>query len=130
MKFSRHSWAIFLVYWFFLIFFFSSQEYVALSGEVHKISLSTLIYEWKEIVAHFGLFFTLSILLIINLRLWTKFKTKKIILLTLIICFLYAISDEFHQLFVKGRSSSLFDIVCDFLGAITGAIITLGTARK
>ncbi len=33
------------------------------------------------------------------------------------ICFLYACTDEFHQLFISGRSSRFFDVMVDTAGA-------------
>ena len=36
---------------------------------------------------------------------------------------LYAVTDEFHQLFVDGRSGELRDILIDSCGAFTGAFI-------
>ena len=38
------------------------------------------------------------------------------LLMILGICFLYAISDEFHQSFVIGRTSTLRDVAFDLLG--------------
>jgi VanZ family protein len=36
---------------------------------------------------------------------------------------LYALSDEFHQYFVPGRSSSLWDAAADLVGVILGGLI-------
>ena len=41
-----------------------------------------------------------------------------------IICILYASSDEFHQLFVKGRSGEIRDVLIDSIGAFLGIVIT------
>lgn len=35
-------------------------------------------------------------------------------------CFLYAITDEFHQLFVPGRSAEIRDILIDAFGSLLG----------
>lgn len=40
------------------------------------------------------------------------------------LCFLYASSDEFHQLFVPGRSGQVRDVVIDTVGAF-GAVLIL-----
>lgn len=40
--------------------------------------------------------------------------------------FLYACSDEIHQLFVPGRSGEFRDVLIDTAGAILGALIGLG----
>jgi VanZ family protein len=47
-------------------------------------------------------------------------------LLELILCVFYAMTDEFHQIFVAGRSASLSDVMIDSSGAaIMWAIISL-----
>lgn len=43
--------------------------------------------------------------------------------LALGICILYAISDEFHQLFVPGRGGQIRDVLIDSTGAIVGVAI-------
>ena len=43
--------------------------------------------------------------------------------LAIIICILYATSDELHQLFVMGRSCELRDVFIDSLGSVSGIIM-------
>lgn len=43
---------------------------------------------------------------------------------TVCLCFLYASTDEFHQLFVPGRSGQVRDVAIDTLGAL-GAVLIL-----
>ena len=45
---------------------------------------------------------------------------NKKVYISIIICILYAISDEIHQIFVPGRSCQIFDMIVDCLGSITG----------
>ncbi len=45
-----------------------------------------------------------------------KSEYTKISIITVIICFLYAISDELHQYFVPGRACRLLDIFIDTSG--------------
>jgi len=45
-------------------------------------------------------------------------------LLTLIVSFFYAASDELHQLFVPGRSCDPFDLMMDMVGVIIFAGIS------
>lgn len=47
---------------------------------------------------------------------------KKNIRLTLIFCIAYALSDEFHQIFIPGRSFSGFDLIIDGAGAFLGGL--------
>lgn len=49
--------------------------------------------------------------------------------ISLAICILYAISDEFHQIFVPGRGPLLKDILIDGSGAALGIMLYVG-ARK
>ena len=46
----------------------------------------------------------------------------KAIIIALIICILYSISDEIHQLFVSGRAGQVKDVFLDSLGSTTGII--------
>jgi VanZ family protein len=48
----------------------------------------------------------------------------KNILLAVLVSFLYACTDELHQIFTPGRHPSPIDVGIDTLGAITGAILT------
>ena len=43
--------------------------------------------------------------------------------LAILICVLYAASDEIHQIFVPGRSCRVMDILLDSFGSISGIII-------
>jgi len=45
---------------------------------------------------------------------------NKSILISIIICIIYATSDEIHQLFVPGRSCQLLDILIDTIGSVIG----------
>ena len=38
-------------------------------------------------------------------------------------CFLYGLSDEYHQSFVIGRESSFLDVLADFIGGSVGAVL-------
>ena len=42
---------------------------------------------------------------------------QTVMLLTLAFCFLYGISDEFHQSFIPGRTVSFYDLLADGTGA-------------
>lgn len=47
-------------------------------------------------------------------------RGKNIIVYILFICLFYAVTDEFHQSFVAGRTSLVSDILVDFAGALVG----------
>ena len=69
--------------------------------------------------AHAFEFFILAILLA-----WVLMEYHisgwKVTVMTLLAVLLYAISDEFHQLFVEGRSARIFDVTVDFVGGVIG----------
>ena len=46
---------------------------------------------------------------------------------SLLLCVAYAISDEFHQLFVPGRGPQLKDVLIDGSGAALGILLYVGT---
>lgn len=47
----------------------------------------------------------------------------KLMMYSLILCFAYAVSDEFHQYFVPGRGPGWGDVMLDSFGAALGIII-------
>jgi len=44
-------------------------------------------------------------------------------LLVILLCFLYAVTDEIHQYFVPGRSCRVFDVMIDTIGSLVGVLI-------
>ena len=120
-----------------LIFFFSSQnadssshtsgviaEFIAkvfcgvdnlYSGEKQWVidSLQGVIRN----TAHFVIYMFLGISLAYCMRLY-----KRRYFIAPLICLIYAVSDEFHQYFVSGRSCEFSDIMLDFAGAVTGTL--------
>jgi VanZ family protein len=44
------------------------------------------------------------------------------ILLALLLCILYAISDEVHQIFIPGRSGEIRDVIMDIVGSSVGVL--------
>ncbi len=58
----------------------------------------------------------------------SKFKYKfkyniSIIGISVAVCFIYGIIDEFHQIFVPGRTFQISDLAMDFAGSIIGVAI-------
>ena len=47
-------------------------------------------------------------------------KSRKEWMWTLVICIIYAASDEYHQTFIPGRSGELKDVLIDSSGSFTG----------
>lgn len=98
--------------WAGVIFAFSAQS--SLRGS----ELSSLDFLTKKL-AHMFVYAVLYFLFYraFHLTLATKSSTK-VWIFPFLICFGYAISDEFHQSFVPGRYASSRDIGYDMLGAL------------
>ena len=72
--------------------------------------------------AHFTIYLILGISFISLLKEY-KIVSNKSIIYTIIFVFIYACSDEVHQLFVSGRSCEILDIIIDTCGGLVGSII-------
>lgn len=97
--------------------------------ENNLISLSTLIFLVRK-TAHFTEYAILGALFYLNFRQLPKLNSRpKKILLPIVFSFLYACTDELHQIFVPGRSAQFRDVLIDTLGASFGAIITYLTIK-
>ena len=121
---------VLLIIWMLIIFVFSHQAY---SGETThsilevifpSISQSSNIDILNFIVrktAHITEYLILTLITISLLKEYTK-EEKIIILLSIIICFTYACTDEIHQAFIPGRSSLFNDVLIDTLGGLIASI--------
>ena len=120
-----------ILIWMALIFFMSNQ--VAQDSS----SLSRIFVEPIEAYvpasqgiatflvrksAHMFLYFILGIM-VFSLSREFKFSDRKRTLYSLLFVFLYAISDEFHQKFVSGRSSELRDVLIDSIAGLLGIFL-------
>lgn len=110
---------IFVVLMMGIIFLFSSCNATISSLQSNMIVnfLSDLIPVNSFIVrklAHFSLFLILAT---------SIYLFSKSYILSLSLSSLYAISDEFHQYFVPGRSCELRDMLIDILGVVIALLI-------
>lgn len=97
-------------------------------GAITKPILTSSIGEFFiRKAAHMFLYFVLAILiysLIYNVKYHRNSqKILKSMIISLIVVFLYACTDEFHQLFIPGRSGEFRDVMVDTLGGIIGLIL-------
>ncbi len=83
---------------------------------INNLDLLTLIIRK---LAHFTEYFILGLLTYNCLR-----DYHKPYYFGIIICIIYAISDEVHQIFIPGRSMRLLDIIIDSLGAIIAILVS------
>lgn len=68
--------------------------------------------------AHFSLYAVLGVLSFLSVISYRNLKYRFRISISAGICLLYASSDEFHQLFVSGRSAEIRDVCIDFCGSL------------
>lgn len=73
--------------------------------------------------AHFSEYLLLAVTLAIPLYVHGV-RGIWLLLLTELICIIYASSDEYHQMFVSGRSAQLKDVLIDSAGALCGILIS------
>ena len=121
--------------WMFLIFHLSSQPATQsenLSMEVTQKVIETIqgvtktsevdSASWDHIIrkcAHFSAYLVLALLAMNALRRSGQRGVKQIIF-TMVICVLYACSDEIHQIFVSGRGPQVRDVLIDSTGSLVG----------
>ncbi len=119
-----------LISWMFLIFFFSSQTgsessnlsngVLSFLSSIIHISLDNQLFHLLiRKLAHLTVYLILGALLI-NLFKQYQNITKKKMIIMILLCMLYAISDEFHQSFVANRSPMVIDVLIDTLGSTIG----------
>ena len=72
--------------------------------------------------AHYFLYTVGGIILSVFFYAFLK-NNKKIYIFAILTGMIYAMSDEFHQRFVTGRTSRITDVGIDTLGVITGTIL-------
>ncbi len=137
-------YSILLVLVMILIFIFSNQEANKSTkvsdsliertiGNIYKIFdkdvddkkltkiKSTYAFPVRKL-AHVTIYFILGILSILLINEFDIIDKKKLII-AFLICLLYSISDEIHQLFVIGRSGEIRDVILDSCGSFIGIVL-------
>lgn len=144
IKINIFSW-IAVLCWMAIIFMFSSQSGKNSNNLSIKVT-KTVVYNNKVTYnlkknnsldslnyfvrknAHFFMYLVLCVL-VSNAFRKSGIEGISFVILSLSFCFLYAISDEFHQLFVQGREPRLKDVIIDSFGVLVGLIIYLTICR-
>ncbi|NFG25426.1 VanZ family protein [Clostridium botulinum] len=125
---------ILLILWMIIIFAMSNQPAVVSdkqSGLVITtltnlgIDMNGIFGELANFIvrktAHFLEYMILGILILNVLEI--HYTRQKIRLLGVLLVFLYASSDEIHQLFVQGREGAFRDVVIDTFGGTFGIFV-------
>ena len=113
--------------WMTIIFIMSSFDSVESSNQsnfivdiianIFKIENIELLSFIIRKLAHYTEYIILGFLVI---NMFTKNNINNLYLISIILCIIYATSDEIHQIFIPGRSCQLRDILIDSIGSITG----------
>lgn len=134
---TRFKWALVFV-WMTLIFWFSHQP-STVSAEMSHGLLEQLITIFQDIFhrvakyadvlhtfvrksAHFFIYFVLGVLVLGAVQADEKGYNKRLFIRSLLICCAYAMSDEYHQTFIVGRSGEWSDVLIDTSGALLGCL--------
>lgn len=144
MKIKRIVYILLILIWMIVVFAFSNQpsdESSKTSGKTAKVIVNTLpktkkldentkeeeaakLDPYIRKIAHYSIY-TLGGVLIVCFMNTYKISYRKKIVYSQIIGSMYAITDEFHQLFVAGRSAEFKDVFLDSIGVATGIAIGL-----
>lgn len=150
-KFYQRSgfWFCCTLLWCVVIFCFSAQDATqsnaVSNGVLHKIaeictawipadamdlesSTHTSMAFFIRKIAHFTLYFILGLLSCATMMTYCQKKNRSLSagwFCAWAFCIFYATTDEFHQLFVPGRTGRLLDIGIDSCGALLGSLILL-----
>ncbi len=131
-----------IIYWFLLIIwmiviFIMSNQPASISDSQSEgiikvlssigIDVNSIFGQFANFAvrkcAHFLEYMVLALLVFNAFNLY--FSIKKVIVITIIFVFLYACSDEIHQLFVLGREGAVRDVVIDTFGGVILILIRL-----
>ncbi len=118
---------LFIIIWLLVIFLFSNQDGSTSTSLTNGILEKYLFFVDSDIffmiirkMAHITEYFILGILV---LNFINEFKIDKKIVVSILICFILASFDEFHQLFIPDRTGRLLDVFIDMIGASLGILI-------
>lgn len=127
------AWGL-LIFWMLLIFFMSNQpadvsnaqsnfvlDLIRNAGIHIEEQYVAVIITFIRKGAHFSEYTILGLLGYNVIRYYIS--TRKARFLALILVFLYACSDEFHQIFIPGRAGRFTDVIIDTCGGAFSFII-------
>lgn len=115
------------ILWMFVIFYMSNQP-AHISSAQSSGAIDTMIVNGT---AQFAIrksahMFSYAILAIFwFMSIYDGKSIKKTFITSLFIAFIYACTDEVHQLFIPGRSGEIRDVLVYFTGAIIGLFIVV-----
>ena len=128
-----------LILWAALIFYLSSEGSDSSSGRSDAIvqTIQSLGVSWPQDLltfltrkaAHIGAYFVFGLLAYNVVRMYSL-AVRKALLLSAGIVLLYAMSDEFHQMFVPGRSGEVRDVLIDTTAGTVGVMLAYLASKR
>ena len=92
-------------------------------SDLKLTKVSQLINAPMRKVMHASVYFVLAFFFMILLNIISNHQYYIItLIIALILCAGFALTDEFHQTFVAGRTGQILDVIIDSLGATVGII--------
>ncbi|MFM7544097.1 MAG: VanZ family protein [Ignavibacteria bacterium] len=80
-------------------------------------------FQWQDKILHLSAYFAYGITIALATHVHRSISPKKNMTLIGVIGGLYALSDEFHQSFVPGRTSEVGDIIADWIGVLLAIML-------
>lgn len=109
-------------FWMFPILWMGFIYYLS---SFNKIQVSQV--GWEDLItrkiAHMSEYCMLYILFFRALKNTSKLTFVELVVSALLLTFLYAASDEFHQTFVPGRTGKVVDVFIDAIGGSFGIFV-------
>ena len=93
-----------------------------LSKHKTKAFIEDTNYLFRKL-SHAFVYLVLAILIMNFLLSLRKNSLYQYYIISIIIAFLYACTDEYHQTFINGRTGQFSDVLIDSIGALLGCII-------
>lgn len=141
MKFGKalFYWTLVAI-WMGVIFYFSGKTSVTSDQQSYSVietinqlfrhiglNVKLAAEHWNFVVrklAHISEYAVLGSLLYMAFS-STVLSKKKVGIYSLLVCIMYAVTDEIHQLFISGRTGKLSDIGIDAIGGLIGVTVMI-----
>lgn len=118
-----------IILWLLVIFIFSNQDGTTSTALTNDVLEKYLFFIDSDVffivirkIAHITEYLILGILVFSFVN---EFKIDRKIIISLLICLIFSSLDEFHQLFIPGRTGKILDVFIDMIGVLLGIGVLL-----
>jgi len=111
-----------------IIHFANNSHILNVNSENETQFIENLQYPIRK-CAHMSEYMIFTLSVVLALSVW-KVKNKWLYIIAFAISVIFASTDEFHQLFVPGRSGRVVDVLIDSIGATIGLLIVWGVRKN